>query len=49
MIPTPGKQIKQMFWAAFCSQPRRSGLIPLDEDPEPPRHGISSLKIDALY
>jgi transposase len=34
MVPARGKQIKQMFWAAFCGLPRRSGLIPLFGDPE---------------
>lgn len=49
MVPSRGKQVKRMFWAAFCGQPRRSGLIPLDGDPEAPRCGVSSRTIDELY
>jgi transposase len=49
MVPARGNQIKQIFWAAFCGQPRRSGLIPLDSDPESPRGGVSSRTINALY
>jgi hypothetical protein len=49
MVPTPGKQVKQMLWAAFCGQPYRSGLIPLNGYPESPRGGVSSRIIDALY
>lgn len=49
MVPARGKQIKQMFWAAFSGQPRRSGLIPLDGDTESLRGGVSSRTIEALY
>lgn len=49
MIPARGKQIKQMFWAAFCGLPRRSGLIPLFGDPESRRGGVSSRTIEELY
>ena len=49
MVPTRGKQIKQMFWAAFCGLPRRSGIIPLFGDPESRRGGISSRTIEELY
>ncbi|CRL31137.1 Transposase, Tc1-like [Penicillium camemberti] len=49
MLPSRGKQVKQMFWAAFCDQPRRSGLIPLDGDPESARGGVSSRTINELH
>jgi hypothetical protein len=49
MVLARGNQIKQMFWAAFYGQPRRSGLIPLDSDPKSPRGGVSSRTINALY
>jgi len=49
MIPTRGKQIKQMFWAAFSGLPRRSGLIPLFGDPQSRRGGVSSRTIEELY
>jgi hypothetical protein len=49
MAPTRGKQIKQMFWAAFSSLPRRSGLIPLFGDPQSRRSGVTSRTIEELY
>lgn len=49
MIPTRGKQIKQMFWSAFSALPRRSGLIPLFGDPQARRGGVSSRTIEELY
>jgi transposase len=49
MVPARGKQIKQMFWAAFCGLPRRSGLIPLFGDPLSRRGGVSSRTIEELY
>ncbi|KAJ6094481.1 hypothetical protein N7467_001994 [Penicillium canescens] len=49
MIPARGQQIKQMFWAAFCGLPRRSGLIPLLGDPESQRGSVSSRTIEELY
>ena len=49
MVPARGKQIKQMFWAAFCGLPRRSGLIPLFGDPQSRRGGVSSRTIEELY
>jgi hypothetical protein len=42
MVPARGKQIKQMFWAAFSGLPRRLGLIPLFGDPLSRRGGVSS-------
>jgi transposase len=38
-----------MFWAAFCSAARRTGLIPLFRDPEVKRRGITGLVIKELY
>ncbi|KAJ5860213.1 uncharacterized protein N7529_007523 [Penicillium soppii] len=38
-----------MFWAAFSSLPRRSGLIPLFGDPTSRRGGVSSRTIEELY
>jgi hypothetical protein len=49
MVPARGKQIKQMFWAAFSGLPRRSGLIPLFGDPTSRRGGVSSRTIEELY
>lgn len=49
MVPARGKQIKQMFWAAFCGLPHRSGLIPLFGDPQSCRGGVSSRTIEELY
>lgn len=49
MVPARGKQVKQMFWAAFSGQPRRTGLVPLDRDPKSPTGGVSSRTIDMLY
>jgi hypothetical protein len=49
MAPTRGKQIKQMFWAAFSGLPRRSGLILLFGDPMSRRGGVSSHTIEELY
>jgi transposase len=37
-----------MFWAAF-SQNERTGLVPLDSDPESARGGVTSRVIVALY
>lgn len=48
--PIPcGKQIKQMFWAAFSGSVRRTGLVPLDGDRDSPRGGVNSLVIRRLY
>jgi hypothetical protein len=49
MVTARGKQIKQMFWAAFSGLPRRSGLIPLFEDPQSRRGGVSSRTIEELH
>lgn len=38
-----------MFWAAFFGSTRRTGLVPLDGDPESPRGGVNSVVIRALY
>lgn len=48
-VPTPGKQTKQMFWAAFSGSTRRTGLIPLFGNPEAERIGITSFVIRDLY
>lgn len=48
--PIPcGKQLRQMFWAAFSGCSRRTGLVPLDGDPESPRGGVNSRVIRDLY
>lgn len=49
MVPAPGMQIKQMFQAAFCGSPRRSGLIPLFGDPQSRCGGVLSRTIEELY
>ncbi|KAJ6168001.1 hypothetical protein N7497_000844 [Penicillium chrysogenum] len=43
-----GKSVRQMFWALFGEQ-RRTGLIPLDGDPEAARGGVDSWVIEQLY
>ena len=48
-LPHKGKQVKQMFWAAFSGAQRRSGLIPLFGDPESERGGINRFVIRDLY
>jgi hypothetical protein len=48
-LPYKGKQIKQMFWAAFSGAERRSGLIPLFGDPESQRGGVNRFVIRDLY
>lgn len=48
-IPTRGKQIKQMFWAAFSGSSRRTGLIPLFGDPSIGRGGVNRFVIRDLY
>ncbi|OGE49971.1 hypothetical protein PENARI_c019G06796 [Penicillium arizonense] len=48
-LPSRGKQVKQMFWAAFCGAARRTGLIPLFGNPEAERRGVTSLVIEELY
>ncbi|KAK0105233.1 hypothetical protein ONS95_015028 [Cadophora gregata] len=37
-----------MFWAAFGHN-RRTGLVPLDRDPQAARNGVTSRVIQALY
>jgi transposase len=48
-LPQRGKQVKQMFWAAFSGAVRRTGLIPLFGDPESERGGINRFVIEELY
>lgn len=43
-----GKGIKQMFWAAFGAS-IRTGLIPLDGDPDAQRGGVTARIISILY
>lgn len=43
-----GKAVKQMLWAAF-GEDVRTGLVPLDGDPEAPRGGVTSRVIRDLY
>lgn len=43
-----GKGVKQMFWAAFGEQ-SRTGLVPLDGDPQSARGGITGQIIADLY
>lgn len=43
-----GKSVKQMFWAGF-SYDRRTGLVPLDGDPDSRHHGVTSSIISDLY
>jgi transposase len=43
-----GKGVKKMLWAAFGHN-RRTGLVPLDGDPEAARGGVTSWVIRALY
>jgi transposase len=43
-----GKGVKKMLWAAF-GHDRRTGLVPLDGDPEAARGGVSSWVIKELY
>lgn len=43
-----GMAVKQMFWAAF-GEDIRTGLVPLDGDPEAPRGGVTSRVIRDLY
>ena len=47
-LPHRGKQVKQMFWAAF-SATRRTGLIPLFGDPTSERGGVNRFVIEELY
>jgi hypothetical protein len=47
-IRPSGKGIKKMLWAAFGSN-RRTGLVPLDGDPEAPRGGVTSWVIREVY
>lgn len=42
------KGVKQMFWAAF-GEGTRTGLVPLNGDPEAARGGVSSRVIHDLY
>ena len=43
-----GKSVKKMFWAAF-GQNIRTGLVPLDGDPESARGGVTARVIVELY
>lgn len=48
-VATKGKQVKQMFWAAFSGATRRTGLIPLFRNPEGTSRGINATVIRDLY
>lgn len=48
-LPYKGKQVKQMFWGAFCGGLRRTGLIPLYGDSQSERGGINRFVIEELY
>lgn len=43
-----GKGVKKMLWAAFGHN-RRTGLVPLDGDPQAARGGVTSWVIRGLY
>src|SRR5699024_1734442 len=43
-----GKSVKQMFWAGF-SHNRRTGLVPLDGDPDTRHSGVTNSIISDLY
>lgn len=43
-----GKGIKQIFWAAFGYN-RRTGLLPLEGDPESTRGGVTAWIIRGVY
>ena len=43
-----GKSVKKMLWAAF-RQDARTGLVPLDGDPESARGGVTSRVIVEVY
>ena len=48
--PIPlGKQLRQMFWASFSGDPRRTALIPLFGHPASPRGGVNSMRILETY
>lgn len=48
--PIPlGKQLRQMFWASFSGDPRRTALIPLFGHPDSPRGGVNSIRILETY
>jgi hypothetical protein len=48
--PIPlGKQLRQMFWASFSGDTRRTGLIPLFRHSESPRGGIDAIRILETY
>jgi hypothetical protein len=49
MTLSKGKQTKQMFWACFSGAPRKTGLIPLFEDPNATRKVITKEVIYDLY
>lgn len=48
-LPYQGKQVQQMFWAAFSGAQRRSDLIILFGGPEPERGGVNRFVIRDLY
>ena len=48
-LPHRGKQVKQMFWAAFSGAERRTGLIPLFGDARSERGGVNRFVIEELY
>jgi hypothetical protein len=43
-----GKSVKKMLWAAFC-QDLRTGLLPLDGDPDSARGGVTARVIVEVY
>lgn len=44
-----GKQLRQMFWACFNGDTRRTGLIAMHGDPESARGGVTSTIIRLTY
>jgi hypothetical protein len=48
LVRSTGKGVRKMLWAAFGSN-RRTGLVPVDGDPEAPRGGVTSWVIREVY
>ena len=44
-----GKQLRQIFWACFHGDTRRTGLIPMHGDPTSPRGGVNSTVVRSTY
>jgi hypothetical protein len=48
LVRSTGKGVRKILWAAFGSN-RRTGLVPVDSDPEAPRGGVTSWVIREVY